>query len=254
MKEGEAREAVPGREGTGLSGHLTIGALEAVARVAGPAAAGEGARRVVADGGRVTRAFGTLIHICAGARWRQRGQGRFGSCGVGSLPCPPYRSSGCRRRCSRGGTRRWRGRHRGTGTAPGPRERRGAARPHRGHSPVPALWGQGGWSGCVTGELGTPHLGSALTHTRLPVPRWPVAALALAAVTAQHVQAHGEGAALAQTLGALVHIWGKEETPGTPMVVGHPRLHGLAARGLTGNILPHAAHPMSVTELNQLQN
>lgn len=40
----------------------------------------------------------------------------------------------------------------------------------------------------------------------------------------------------------------------TPMVVGHPLFHGLAARGLTGNILPHAAHPMSVTEFNQLKN
>lgn len=243
---------MPGREGTGLSRHLTIRALEAVTSIARPAAAREGARGVVADGSRVTRAFSTLIHICARGKAASAGTGtpRQLCCAVGSLPCPPYQSSGCHHRCSRGGTRRWRGRHRGKGTARGPSERRDVVHPHRDHSAVPALWGQGrGGQGTSTGELGTPRLGSALTHTRLPVPRRPVPAAALAAVTAWHVQAHGERAALAQALGALVHIWGKEETPGTPMAVGHPPFHGL-----TGNILPHAAHPMCVTELNQLQN
>lgn len=50
-------------------------------------------------------------------------------------------------------------------------------------------------------------MGLTLTHTRLPVLRRPVPAAALAPVAARHVQADGEGAALAQTLGALVHVW-----------------------------------------------
>lgn len=73
---------MPGREGTGLSRHLTIRALEAVTSIARPAAAREGARGVVADGSRVTRAFSTLIHVCAGERWHQQGQGHPASCAV----------------------------------------------------------------------------------------------------------------------------------------------------------------------------
>lgn len=75
----------------GELGSLTVRTLEAIALVAGPTPAGEGAWRVVAGGGRVARVFGTLIHICEWGGWGSAGMENPGGCPVRS-PHGPSRS------------------------------------------------------------------------------------------------------------------------------------------------------------------
>ena len=92
-----------------------------------------------------------------------------------------------------------------------------------------APWGAG------VGEA-VPHtVRLALTHTAVPIFGRPVAAVALAAVAAQHVQADRERAALAEAFLTLIHILAAPSIPTVPGCtlarVPQPRAR-LAARRL----------------------